>query len=68
MKGELIVGEDVEIEGTFDGTITGEGEDTVTIRRTARLKGAVSASHVRVDDGTNLEDTIVSGRIGLTDR
>ncbi len=68
MKGDLIVGEDLVIEGTFDGTITGEGPDTVTVRRTARLRGEVSASKVRVEDGTNLEDTVLSGRIGRTNR
>jgi cytoskeletal protein CcmA (bactofilin family) len=68
MKGDLIVGEDLVIEGTFDGTITGKGPDTVTVRRTARLRGEVSASNVRVDDGANLENTVLSGRIGRTDR
>lgn len=67
MKGELIVGEDVEIEGTFDGTITGYGPDTVTVRRIARLTGEVSASMVRVEDGTNLENTVLSGRIRLAE-
>jgi cytoskeletal protein CcmA (bactofilin family) len=67
MKGELIVGEDLEIEGTFDGTITAAGADTVTVRRTARLSGEVSASIVRVEDGTNLENTILSGRIRLAE-
>ena len=63
MKGELIVGEELEVEGTFDGTITGNDQDTVTVRRIARLSGEVSASLVRVEDGTNLEHTILSGRI-----
>ena len=65
MKGELTVGEDLEIEGTFDGTITGHGADTVTVRRTARLSGEISASVVRVEDGTNLENAILSGSIRL---
>ena len=68
MKGELVVGEDLVIEGTFDGTITGCGEDTVTIRRTARLSGEICASEVRVDDGSNLENAVLSGRIGRTER
>jgi cytoskeletal protein CcmA (bactofilin family) len=67
MKGELVVGEDLEIEGTFDGTITGSGPDTVTVRRIARLRGEVSASIVRVEDGTNLENTVLSGRIRLAE-
>jgi cytoskeletal protein CcmA (bactofilin family) len=65
MRGELIVGEDLVIEGEFDGTITGEGADTVTVRRTARLSGEVSAGVVQVEDGTNLERTTLSGRIRL---
>lgn len=67
MKGELIVGEDLVIEGTFDGTIIGEGPDTVTVRRTAHLSGEVSAGTVRVEDGTNLEGTVISGRIKLAE-
>jgi cytoskeletal protein CcmA (bactofilin family) len=66
MKGDLIVGEDLVIEGTFDGTITGEGTDTVTVRRTARLSGEVSAGVVQVEDGTNLESTTLTGRIRLS--
>lgn len=65
MKGELIAGEDLVIEGAFDGTITSEGEGTVTLRRTARLSGEVSAGVVEVEDGTNLESTTLSGRIRL---
>jgi len=68
MKGDLIVGEDLVIEGTFDGTITGKGPDTVTVRRTARLRGEVSASNVRVEGGTNLENTVLSGHIERIDR
>lgn len=67
MKGELTVGEDLVIEGTFDGTITGKEPDTVTVRRTAHLSGAVSAGTVCVEDGTNLEGTVISGRIRLAD-
>lgn len=68
MKGELVVGEDLVIEGTFDGTIVGQGKDTVTIRREARLTGEITASEVWIDDGSNLENTVVSGKIGRTDR
>ncbi len=67
MKGELIVGEDLEIEGTFDGTIIGQSQDTVTVRRIAKLSGKVSATVVRVEDGTNLENTVLSGRIRLAE-
>ena len=67
MKGELTVGEDLVIEGTFDGTITGKEPDTVTVRRTAQLRGELSAGTVRVEDGTNLEGTVISGRIRLAE-
>ncbi len=67
MKGELSVGEDLIIEGTFDGTITGDGHDSVTVRRIARLSGQVSASDLRVEDGTDLQNTILSGRIRLAE-
>lgn len=67
MKGDLVVGEDLIIEGTFDGSITDASRDTVVVRRTARLRGEVSASKVQVEDGTNLEDTVLSGRISLAE-
>jgi cytoskeletal protein CcmA (bactofilin family) len=67
MKGELSVGEDLIIEGTFDGTITGDGHDSVTVRRIARLSGQVSASDLRVEDGADLQKTVLSGRIRLAD-
>jgi cytoskeletal protein CcmA (bactofilin family) len=67
MKGELIVDENLIIEGTFDGTITGQGSDTITVRRTAHVSGKISASKVRIEDGTNLENTVLSGRISLAD-
>ena len=67
MKGTLTVGEDLVIEGTFDGSITGASRDTVVVRRTARLRGEISASNVQIEDGTNLEDTVLSGRISLAD-
>ena len=67
MKGDLIVGEDLIIEGTFDGSIKDVSSDTVVVRRTARLRGEISASNVQIEDGTNLEDTVLSGRISLAD-
>lgn len=65
MKGDLVVGEDLVIEGTFDGTITGDGQDSVTVRRLARVKGEVSSSDLRVEDGADLQDAVLSGRIRL---
>jgi len=68
MKGELIVGEDLVIEGTFDGRICSNGADTVTIGRGARLSGEVTANEVRIERGARLENTVVSGRIGRINR
>ena len=65
MNGELTIGEDLVIEGTFTGTITGKGQDSVTVRRLARISGEVSASDILIEDGTNLQNTVVSGRIRL---
>lgn len=67
MKGELTVGEDLTIEGSFDGSIIGNGDETVTVRRLARLRGELSARDLRVEDGTNLEETVLTGRIRLAD-
>lgn len=65
MNGDLTIGEDLVIEGTFAGTITGKGHDSITVRRLARISGEVSASDVLVEDGTNLQNTVLSGRIRL---
>jgi cytoskeletal protein CcmA (bactofilin family) len=67
MKGELVVGEDLEIEGTFNGSITGYGNESVTVRRVARVIGEVTASEVRIENGTNLRKAVLSGRIRLAD-
>ena len=67
MKGEMTLDEDLIIEGTFDGTITDEGSDTVLVRRIARVSGQITANRLQVEDGTNLENTILSGRISLAD-
>ncbi len=56
-----IRGGSAEIAGTVDGDFHGSG--TVVLRRTARLRGAISAGTLRVEDGTNLEHAILSGRI-----
>lgn len=56
-----IRGDSAEIAGTVDGDFQGSG--TVVLRRTARLRGAISAGALRVEDGTNLEHAILSGRI-----
>lgn len=56
-----IHGDSAEIAGTVDGDFHGSG--TVVLRRTARLRGAISAGTLRVEDGTNLENAILTGRI-----
>lgn len=58
-------GESADIAGTVDGDFAGTG--TVVVRRTARIHGAISAECLRVEDGTNLENAVLSGRISLTD-
>lgn len=60
-----IYGDSAEIAGTLDGAFEGSG--TVLVRRTARIKGEISAGILRIENGTNLEDAILSGRISLTD-
>jgi cytoskeletal protein CcmA (bactofilin family) len=56
-----IQGESADIAGTVDGDFAGTG--TVVVRRTARIHGAISAGRLRVEDGTNLENAVLSGRI-----
>ncbi|HEX5786701.1 MAG TPA: polymer-forming cytoskeletal protein [Woeseiaceae bacterium] len=60
-----IQGESADIAGTVDGDFAGTG--TVVLRRTARIHGAISAERLRVEDGTNLENAVLCGRISLTD-
>jgi cytoskeletal protein CcmA (bactofilin family) len=68
MKGTLTVGEELVIEGTFDGSITANGRDSITVRRLARISGELSASDLRVEDGTNLQNTVLTGRIRVADK
>lgn len=56
-----IKGESADIAGTIAGEFKGSG--TVYVRRTARINGAISADRLRVEDGTNLEHVVLSGRI-----
>jgi cytoskeletal protein CcmA (bactofilin family) len=67
MKGDLTVGEDLVIEGTFHGTITSDGHNSITVRRIASISGAVSADNLNVEDGTDLQRAILTGRIRLVD-
>ena len=95
MRGELILDEDLIIDGQFSGgaisgahrlsigkrgrveahvrsdtldvhgTMSGDCDSSATaiLRRTARIKGTVTATELQVEDGSNLEDVILSGRI-----
>ena len=47
------------------GTLTGRAfiADTVYLRRTARVRGEVTARWVKVEQGTNLEGCVLSGKI-----
>lgn len=62
MRGELTFAEDLTIEGTFDGPCTA-GIGTVLLRRTACLHGEITAERLCVEQGTNLENAVLSGRI-----
>lgn len=50
-----------EIAGTVEGRLT--VRDTVLVRRTATLRGEVTAHSVRVEAGTVLDGSVLSGRI-----
>ena len=54
MKGDLVVGEDLVIEGTYDGTIN--ARDTVTLRKSAQICGEVTAGRLQIEDGTKPEE------------
>ncbi len=62
MRGELTLAEDLKIEGTIDGPCTA-GIGTVLLRRTARIHGEITAERLCVEQGTNLENAVLSGRI-----
>lgn len=98
LKGDLVLAEDLIIEGCFDGTITqgdqrlsiGEaarvradirtgsaiiagavegdvhGTRTVIVKKSARLRGALTAHRLCLETGANLEDVILSGNIART--
>lgn len=65
MKGDLSVGEELVIEGRYDGTIS--ARDTVTVCKSATINGEVSAIRVRVGKGVDLDNTVLAGLISMTD-
>ena len=53
--------ESMEISGTVEGTVS--GGSALVLRRTASLTGALSADSIVVEQGTNLENAVVAGRV-----
>ena len=53
------------ITAEIAGTLTGRAfiADTVYLRRTAQVRGEVTARWVKVEQGTNLEGCVLSGKI-----
>ena len=49
------------IAGTVEGDVC--GSNTVVVKKTARLNGALSANRLCFEAGANLEDVILSGNI-----
>lgn len=53
------------IAGSVDGNI--EGSSTVVVRKTAHLRGVLSAKRLRLEPGANLEDVVLSGNVAFAD-
>ncbi len=53
------------IAGSVEGNI--EGTSTVVVRRTAHLRGALSAKRLRLEPGANLEDVVLSGNVAFAE-
>ena len=53
--------ETMDIAGTVEGTV--RGGSALVLRRTANLTGDLSADTVEIEQGTNLENAIVAGRV-----
>lgn len=52
------------IAGTVEGDVC--GSRTVIVKKSARLRGALSAHRLCLESGANLEDVILSGHIART--
>lgn len=61
VRADIRDGGSAEIAGTLEGDFDGDG--TVIVRRTARITGQIKARDLQIEDGTNLEHTVLSGRI-----
>jgi cytoskeletal protein CcmA (bactofilin family) len=54
-------GQSADISGRIDGNIV--GSDEIILRQTALVRGELSAARLKVENGTNLENAVLSGRI-----
>lgn len=54
------------IAGTVDGDV--RGSQTVVVKRTATLRGALTADRLCLDFSAGLEDVILSGKIARASR
>jgi len=50
-----------DIAGTVEGEVS--GGSALILRRTAQLRGSLSADNVVVEQGTNLENAVLTGRV-----
>ena len=55
--------ETMDIAGTVEGTI--RGGSALVLRRTANLTGNLSADTVMIEQGTNLENAVIDGRVSV---
>lgn len=55
-----------EIAGTVEGEVN--CDSALTLRRTAHLRGSMAAENVVVEQGTNLENAVLAGRITCATR
>jgi cytoskeletal protein CcmA (bactofilin family) len=53
------------IAGVVDGTVL--GSNTVVVKKTARVHGALTAERLCFESGADLEDVILSGNIARID-
>lgn len=63
--GGTVSGDVHSVSAEIAGALNGRAEiaETVVLRRTARVRGEVSARWVNVEQGTNLEGCVLSGTI-----
>lgn len=64
LRGELSIGEDLVIQGEIHGNVV--GTDTVVIKRGARVSGQISATRIQFEQGTRLDEVVLTGSIART--